>query len=121
MDATQAKPESKMSKARALYQQLVEEGAPEGRSIRQEFIARSQVEVGLTKSGAITYYNNLNNEAKGKPLYQYINRKPSTGGEGADDAPSEGGAKTAEESQAEESTPLADEEATQVDDESTAQ
>lgn len=62
---------SKMDKARALYQSLKAEGyvVPEGSSIRKEFISAAQAQIGLTKNGAITYYNNLQNEAKGKPLY----------------------------------------------------
>lgn len=67
---------SKMDKARALYNSLKEEGyvVPEGSSIRKEFISKASVAIsdggiGLTKNGAITYYNNLQNEAKGNPLY----------------------------------------------------
>lgn len=67
---------SKMDKARALFLSLKVEDytVPEGSSIRKEFISKAQVTIadggiGLTKNGAITYYNNLQNEAKGKPLY----------------------------------------------------
>lgn len=67
---------TKMDKARALYNTLkaADYVVPEGSSIRKEFISKAQVAVadggiGLTKNGAITYYNNLQNEAKGKPLY----------------------------------------------------
>lgn len=67
---------SKMERARALYVSLKADGVviPEGSSIRKEFISKAQVAIadggiGLTKNGAITYYNNLQNEAKGKPLY----------------------------------------------------
>lgn len=67
---------SKMDKARALYNSLKDPAyvVPEGSSVRKEFISKASVPVadggiGLTKNGAITYYNNLQNEAKGKPLY----------------------------------------------------
>lgn len=67
---------TKMDKARALFLTLKEADyvVPEGSSIRKEFISKAQVAfsdggIGLTKNGAITYYNNLQNEAKGKPLY----------------------------------------------------
>lgn len=62
---------SKMDKARVLFKSLKVDGyvVPEGSSVRKEFISAAQVQIGLTKNGAITYYNNLQNEAKGKPLY----------------------------------------------------
>lgn len=62
---------SKMDKARELFLKLKEDGyvVPEGSSIRKEFISAAIANIGLTKNGAITYYNNLQNEAKGKPLY----------------------------------------------------
>lgn len=62
---------SKMDKARDLYNKLKADDftVPEGSSIRKEFISAAQANIGLTKNGAITYYNNLQNEAKGKPLY----------------------------------------------------
>lgn len=67
---------SKMDRARVLFTSLKAEDAviPEGSSIRKEFISKAQVAIadggiGLTKNGAITYYNNLQNEAKGNPLY----------------------------------------------------
>jgi len=67
---------SKMDKARELFVSLKAEDytVPEGSSIRKEFISKASVAladggIGLTKNGAITYYNNLQNEAKGKPLY----------------------------------------------------
>lgn len=67
---------SKMERARGVFQALKAEDAviPEGSSVRKEFIAKTTVAIadggiGLTKNGAITYYNNLQNEAKGNPLY----------------------------------------------------
>lgn len=62
---------SKMDKARELYVKLKDADytVPEGSSIRKEFISAAIANIGLTKNGAITYYNNLQNEAKGKPLY----------------------------------------------------
>lgn len=62
---------SKMDKARELFLKLKDADytIPEGSSIRKEFISAAIANIGLTKNGAITYYNNLQNEAKGKPLY----------------------------------------------------
>ena len=39
------------------------------KSLRGEFIQRAITECGMTKNGAATYYQNLKNEAAGKPLY----------------------------------------------------
>lgn len=67
---------SKMERARDVFKALKADDyvVPEGSSIRKEFISKTTVAIadggiGLTKNGAITYYNNLQNEAKGKPLY----------------------------------------------------
>ena len=72
-----AKPETKMSKARELLRTITAEEIPEGSSIRKQFIARAQSEIAMSKSGAVTYYNNLQNEAKGNPLYKYPSKKPA--------------------------------------------
>lgn len=69
------KAETKMSRARTLLHAIIGAPIPEGSTARKEFIARAQSEIGLSKAGAITYYNNLNNELKGKPLYQYGAKK----------------------------------------------
>lgn len=64
---------SKMDKCKELFLELVaaetDGKIPEGSSKRKEFIARAQSEHALTKAGAITYYNNLQNWHKGDPLY----------------------------------------------------
>lgn len=70
---------SGVSQARVLFAevnapgyQIKTEGA---KSIRGDFIARAQVECGLTKNGASTYFQNLKNEAAGKPLYYPTKKK----------------------------------------------
>lgn len=67
----QPKPPTKMDLAKTLYAELTAETAviPEGSSIRKEFIRRGQDEIGLTRAGAITYYNNLQTHARGGSLY----------------------------------------------------
>lgn len=60
---------TKMARARALLATLSAGPIPEGSSLRKEFISKAVAEIELTKNGAITYYNNLQNELKGKPLY----------------------------------------------------
>lgn len=66
---------SKMEKARVLFNTIAGETLAEGDSARKQFISRGQSEIGLTKAGAITYYNNLRNEAKGGKLYAYGAKK----------------------------------------------
>lgn len=69
-NAPAPKPESKMSRARAIYQELSQvEKFEEGDSIRKQFIKRAMADVGLTESGAQTYYNSLRKEAQGGDLY----------------------------------------------------
>ena len=82
---------SKMDRARALYLTLkaADYEVPEGSSIRKEFISKAQVAIadggiGLTKNGAITYYNNLQNEAKGNPLYIKPKKATVAGVQGAE-------------------------------------
>lgn len=61
---------SKMDQAKELYAKIKTEPLAEGDSVRKQFIARAQSEIGLTKAGAITYYNNIRGAAEaGKPLY----------------------------------------------------
>lgn len=71
--AAPAEKPSKMAQARVLFNELIQaetdKTLPEGKSRRQEFIRRAKTEIDLTPNGAITYYNNLQNESKGKPLY----------------------------------------------------
>lgn len=61
---------SKMDQAKELYAKIKTETLAEGDSVRKQFIARAQSDIGLTKAGAITYYNNIRGAAEaGKPLY----------------------------------------------------
>ena len=89
--AAAPKEPSKMERARALYLTLkaADYEVPEGSSIRKEFISKAQVPladggIGLTKNGAITYYNNLQNEAKGNPLYIKPKKATVAGVQGAE-------------------------------------
>lgn len=69
--ADMPKPETKMAKCRGLLNEIKADAANlVDTSVRQEFIKRAISEIGMSKAGAITYYNNLNREAQGKPLYQ---------------------------------------------------
>lgn len=79
--AVAPKEPTKMDRARALFKSLKADGVviPEGSSVRKEFISRGIAEVGLTKNGAITYYNNLQNEAAGKALYIKPKKAATTG------------------------------------------
>lgn len=68
--AATPKAPSKMDQAKELYAKIKTETLAEGDSVRKQFIARAQSEIGLTKAGAITYYNNIRGAAEaGKPLY----------------------------------------------------
>lgn len=51
--------------------------APEGSSPRAEFIKACVNDLKMTDSGASTYWQNLNTEAKGGKLYKHA--KPATG------------------------------------------
>lgn len=66
-----AKEPSKMELARPIFVEVNGAGfeLPEGKSARATFISRAVAEVGLTDKGAATYWQNLNKEAKGLPLY----------------------------------------------------
>lgn len=67
---------SRMAQAKELYAEVFSKGYDlNGQSQRQNFIARSQAEIGLTPAGANTYFQNISNEAKGEGLYKY-NRTP---------------------------------------------
>ena len=92
-----------MALARELLKKIQGETLEEGVTVRQAFIARGQSEIGLTKSGAITYYNNLKSEAAGKPLYPHSGKKKAAApaadastGEGADEATAESTEETTE-------------------------
>lgn len=53
---------TKMDQARDLYRQIVAKPAPEGHTHRGVFMERAQAEIGLTKSGANTYFQKLKDE-----------------------------------------------------------
>ncbi len=70
--APEAKAPTKMELAKKLYDEIYGAGYDlEGKSQRQVFIARAQAEIGLTKAGANTYFQNLSNEARGQGRYKY--------------------------------------------------
>lgn len=85
--APAAKEPSKMELARKLFQEIYTKGFDlGGKSQRQVFIARAQTEVGLTKAGANTYFQNLSNEAKTGELYKYNKYESKPKADGAPDA-----------------------------------
>lgn len=69
---TQAKV-SKMQLARAIYDEIFSRGYQlNGKTQRAVFIQRAIDEVGMTKNGASTYYQNISNKVnKGMKLYAY--------------------------------------------------
>ena len=70
--APEVKAPTKMELAKKLYDEIYSSGYDlEGKSQRQVFIARAQAEIGLTKAGANTYFQNLSNEARGQGRYKY--------------------------------------------------
>lgn len=69
---------SAMAIAKDIYGRINAEGyKPTEKSTRQEFLRLVQSEAGLTPSGASTYWQNLQNEARGEPLYKYAQRRQS--------------------------------------------
>lgn len=72
------KPASKMSQARVIFDQVFTRGYNlNGKTQRSVFIERCMNEIGMTKNGASTYYQNISNQVnKGMKLYAY--NKPST-------------------------------------------
>lgn len=76
---------SKMELSRPLFNEIHAEGyvLSEGsKSARSEFVTRAQKELGLTKAGAATYFQNLSNEKAGKPLYGTKKKaEPEAGGD----------------------------------------
>lgn len=75
---TEAKAPTKMDLARPLFNEIYAKGykLSEGcKSQRAEFIKRGQAELGLTKNGAATYFQNLTNESRGEPTYKYGSKK----------------------------------------------
>lgn len=76
--AVEAPKPTKISLAREMLKRLKAEDLPEGVSLRKQFIAQAQAEIGISEGCAVTYYSNLQNEAKGLGLYAYSNRKSKT-------------------------------------------
>lgn len=76
--STAPKAPTGMDIAKTIYAEVTAQGyvLPEGiKSVRQAFIQRAISEGGLTKNGASTYYQNLQNAANGKKLYSYTPKK----------------------------------------------
>lgn len=69
----------KIDRAREIFKRIHDPKfmAPEGSSPRAEFIKSCIADLGMTDSGASTYWQNLSTEAKGGPLYKHA--KPATG------------------------------------------
>lgn len=83
----EVKAKSKMAECKELYDEVFAKGYDlGGKSQRAVFIARAQAEKGMTKSGANTYYQNLSNAARGKPLYKY-NKYVGKAGSKSSEAP----------------------------------
>ncbi len=76
--AIETKAKSKMQLARVVFDEVFTRGYDlKGRTQRAVFIERCIAEIGLTKNGASTYYQNISNQVnKGMKLYAY--NKPST-------------------------------------------
>lgn len=79
--AVTEKPKSKMELARPLYKEIYTEGyqlkAEGAKSQRGEFVKRAMAEIGLTKHGAATYFQNLSNESRGMPTYKHSKKTGS--------------------------------------------
>lgn len=68
---------TKMDLARKLYKEIFTRGYDlKGKTQRATFMERADKELGLSKHCAGTYYQNLTNEANGKPLYKYNKTYP---------------------------------------------
>lgn len=83
-EATPAKAPSKMELCSKLYHEVFAKGYDlGGKSQRAVFIQRAIAELGMTKNGANTYYQNLSNAARGLGKYKY-NKYVSKAGSKAD-------------------------------------
>lgn len=83
---------SKMDKSKVLYAGLKDGSIPlmEGKSARATFIAKAQEEdIGATKAGAATYWQNLESAAKGGKLYPHTAAKKKDEAKPADAAPTD--------------------------------
>lgn len=76
------KAQSKMQRAKALYDEVFSAGYDlGGKSQRQVFKARAIAEIGMTDAGANTYFQNISNEKAGKGLYKYNKTEKKPGAE----------------------------------------
>ena len=75
---TEIKAPSKMQLARKVYEEIFTRGYNlNGKTQRAAFIERCIAEIGMTKHGASTYYQNISNQVnKGMKLYAY--NKPAS-------------------------------------------
>lgn len=68
---------SKVAASRVIFKEIFERGYQlNGRSQRAVFIERSMAELSVSRYCAATYFQNLSNEAAGKPLYKYNKARP---------------------------------------------
>ena len=93
-DAAPAAPAlpSKMDKAKILFAGLRDGtiALVEGKSARATFIAQAQeADIGMTKNGAATYWQNLVSAEKGGKLYPHTSTKKNADAKPADAAPAE--------------------------------
>lgn len=85
-------PPTKMDKAKVLYAGLKDGSIAliEGKSARATFITQAQeADIGMTKAGAATYWQNLESAAKGGKLYPHTAAKKKDEAKPADAAPAE--------------------------------
>lgn len=81
---------SKMDKAKILFAGLRDGSIAlaEGKSARATFIAEAQnAEIGMTKNGAATYWQNLVSKEKGGKLYPHTSTKKTADAKPADAKP----------------------------------
>lgn len=73
----------KIDIAKKLYAEITAVPAPEGKTHRGIFIERAMTQIGMSKSGANTYFQNLKNEAHGEGRYKYQPKSPTKAAEAA--------------------------------------
>lgn len=71
----------KIDIAKKLYAEITAVPAPEGKTHRGIFIERAMAQIGMSKSGANTYFQNLKNEAHGEGRYKYQPKSPAKAAE----------------------------------------
>lgn len=62
---------SKIEQAKVLFDRIMTAKLPEGKSHRGLFMEAAAAELGMSKAGANTYFQNLKNEADGSGRYKY--------------------------------------------------